>query len=317
MKRLVHQWHQVKPIDTRYGEKTSPCEIEDQVNATRNATTVNSYGCKEKNFDIVVHQLPLEWEVLTKAHPSLNASLTWEGLDETVRLSFDYLGASTIILQTSPIQNNVKNLKNLVLVNKRIWDYARGFNANTYNATENFLNSSLGNTEVPKRKVLVMDLFAYSTFMFLQNSIEIGLISKEKGESLKTSLNQATNADAFLNLTMELDHDGVFNRTIKVGKIHRHVGQYCGDIDCRKQSMISTDGMHFCLRETGGRINAGLACLVQCSINDEEGIKRKLRECEKRCNSNYMSLIPIPWEEKGQEIDAFNISTKLIGLENY
>ena len=51
-------------------------------------------------------------------------ALSLEKLHEAVELSFDYLGASTVILQTIPIQNNIRDINELVAVNTRIWKYA-------------------------------------------------------------------------------------------------------------------------------------------------------------------------------------------------
>lgn len=306
MKRLVHQWRQVEPIDTGYGEPTSPCEVETKnANVTTNVTTGNPYPCEEKNFDIVVHQLPVEWD--SRRFPAFPTN---KDLNETAGLSFDYLGASTVILQTSPITNNIQDLGVLVATNQLIWDYAQQFEAHA--------KESMHNSTTPKRQILVMDVFAYSVFLFLQNSIEIGLIPKKKGEELKARLNETADYNEFLNLSMALQDVGAFNQTIRVRGQTRHVGQYCGDLKCHSQSMISYDGMHWCMQETGGRLDAGLACLIQCSLHDDAGAEagETTRACERSCNTKYMSLVPVPWE-RGQKLDAFNVSTRLTGLENY
>ena len=47
-------------------------------------------------------------------------ALTWDALHEVMKLIFNELGVSTIILQTIPIQNNVKDLDELVAVNRKI-----------------------------------------------------------------------------------------------------------------------------------------------------------------------------------------------------
>ena len=75
------------------------------------------------------------------------------------------------------------------------------------------------------------------------------------------------------------------------------------------------DGMHWCImKETGGRLNAGLACLIQCSLIID-GRDDEKRACQRRCNVQYMSLAPVPWENGGQQ---FNVNgTNLTGIENY
>ena len=75
MKRLVHTWRHVESIDTAWGEATSPCETTLQTtttnveatnrgaaNATDDGNVTNreqEYPCEEKDFDVVVHQLPV------------------------------------------------------------------------------------------------------------------------------------------------------------------------------------------------------------------------------------------------------------------
>ena len=72
--------------------------------------------------------------------------------------------------------------------------------------------------------------------------------------------------------------------------------------------------MHWCMKETGGRLNAGLACLIQCSLIID-GRDDEKRACQRRCNVQYMSLAPVPWENGGQQ---FNVNgTNLTGIENY
>ena len=143
----------------------------------------------------------------------VDKSLTWNALDELVDLSFNYLGASTVILLTIPIFNNVVNMSELVVANRRIWEYAREFEVNMTKTNSNTTiftsdeedSSTSARSPLPKRRILVMDLYAYSVSLFLQNSIEIGLMQRERGEELKSNLLQSVNASDFLNLTMTLN----------------------------------------------------------------------------------------------------------------
>ena len=47
--------------------------------------------------------------------------------------------------------------------------------------------------------------------------------------------------------------------------------------------------MHWCLKETAGRINAAIACIKQCSYRDVENNADNANECEERCNYMYMT----------------------------
>jgi hypothetical protein len=70
---------------------------------------------------------------------------------------------------------------------------------------------------------------------------------------------------------------------------------------------ITLDGMHFCPHTVGGRVVAGLACLMECAERGEAGgdhlrtvPKRRafdLRTCEQQCNRKFMSLDAIPASE--------------------
>ena len=188
----------------------------------------------------------------------VDKSLTWDALDELVDLSFNYLGASTVILLTIPIFNNVVNMSELVVANRRIWEYAREFEVNMTKTKSNTTmftsneeySSTSARSPLPKRRILVMDLYAYSVSLFLQNSIEIGVMQSERGEELKSKLLQSANASDFLNLTMTLNE--ALNQSIPLmgpkgrnpvtssGRIiQSKIGHTCGDINCTTKSMIT------------------------------------------------------------------------------
>ena len=186
-------------------------------------------------------------------------------------------------------------------------------NARTTNETDNHQSGLQAAAPPSRRRVLVMDLYAYSISLFLQNSMEMGLIQKKAGEELQQKLGQSADFHTYLNSTMALAE--ALKRTIPLrvkGKVlQKKIGHVCGDINCTTQSMISRDGMHWCMKETGGRLDAAVACLVQCSLKDESD--EEIRGCERRCNTQYMSLVPVPWNG-GQQ---FNVSVQLTGLENF
>ena len=58
------------------------------------------------------------------------------------------------------------------------------------------------------------------------------------------------------------------------------------------------------MKETGGRLSAGLACLIQCSLINDGRDDKTIRACERRCNVQYMSLAPVPWENGGQQFNV-------------
>jgi len=298
-----------------------------------------------------VYQPPVEWV----SHLPFDKALTWDALHEAVELSFNELGASTVILQTIPIQNNAKDLDVLVAVNRNIWKYAREFRAM---ATKAELQSDKNGTNPPtstgenstdvrygheklapkflRRRILVMDLYSLSVASYLQNAIDIGIIGNVTGKELQSKLFFESIDDPFhfLNLTMVLNAS-IQNYTIphrkhfthgKIAKnpageiVYRKIGQSCGDANCTIQSSITYDGQHWCMSQFAGRLNAGVACLARCSLPSNNGGEelptesKAMRSCERSCNAQYMSLVPIRWEN-GQETTVNG--TAYAGFENY
>jgi len=60
LKRMVHKWMKVETL-IGYNSSSSPCEQIHNVkkDPAINATSDTLYSCEEKNFDVVVHQLPV------------------------------------------------------------------------------------------------------------------------------------------------------------------------------------------------------------------------------------------------------------------
>jgi len=240
-------------------------------------------------------------------------TISWSVIDEMVNtVSFDYLGANTVVLQTIQIMNNVENITQLIEVNTVIWKYARDFQAK-----EAQRKSKDGRT----RRVIVMDMFAYTVSLFLQNSMAIGLIPNDTGATLQRQLRESTDFDTYLNLTMSLDDVlQIPAPNVTVTKTQNEIiskrGQVCANANCDKKSLISLDGMHWCTKSTGGRINAALACLLRCSFEEETKadttVEQEMRQCEWQCNKQYMSLVPVPWDD-AEEIE---VNFTIVDLEN-
>jgi len=281
LKRMVNEWHKIESISGSSPRTTSPCDVLGNKNITINssAPAEPDFSCKQKNFDTVVHQFPVEWvkslEMFTMSY-----------IDEIVSISFEELGVNTIILQTITINNNIENMAEYVTLNEKIWTYAREFQRKNKSAAK----------DGTKRKVFVMDMFAFSVSLFTQNSMAIGLISNKIGKEFQKKLNESPDFGDFLNLTLESPLKEAWThfipaKTDNTERIYKlRIGHTCGDdTKCAKKSIITSDGMHWCMDIFGGRINAALACLLQCSLSDIEEFD-DIIVCEKRCNQQYMSL---------------------------
>ena len=224
-----------------------------------------------------------------------------------VNIAFDTFGATTVVLQTIQIMNNVKVLDQLFKVNDLIWKYARDFQAKQ---TET--GSPRGRA---KRKVLVMDTYAYTFSMYLQNSMAIGLIPSDIGNSLQQQLIDSTEYETYLNLTMSLSD--IFNSTattyVRDNLVYKQ-GQRYADSNFRKKSLTTLDGMHWCTQATGGRLNAALACLLRCSFETDydDSAADQMKDCEWRCNKQYMSLAPVLWDDA----ERLKIKLSMVDLKN-
>jgi hypothetical protein len=53
--------------------------------------------------------------------------------------------------------------------------------------------------------------------------------------------------------------------------------------------------MHWYMGTIGGRLNAGASCLLACAYNNAtvDGPTDNIRQCENRCNLEFMSLEPV------------------------
>ena len=149
-----------------------------------------------------------------------------------VSISFDYLGANTVVLQTIQIMNNVESIAQVIELNSFIWKYARDFQAK-----EAQRKSKVGR----KRRVLVMEMYAYTVSLILQNSMAIGLLSNDKGTTLQQQLQESTDFDTYLNLTVSMDYlfENSTKTVTKKGKeFSWKIGHVCADANCEKSRAL-------------------------------------------------------------------------------
>ena len=87
--------------------------------------------------------------------------------------------------------------------------------------------------------------------------------------------------------------------------------QFC---ELRKSLALPPDGMHWCTKVSGCRINAALACVLRCSfVEEEDGNIEEMKQWEWRCNKQYMSwILYTGWND----IEEINVMLSLVDLEN-
>ena len=154
---------------------------------------------------------------------------------------------------------------------------------------------SIGVGPEPKRQIFIMDIFAYSITLFLHQSMEIGLISRDFGNELRNKMDNAADYDEYLNLTMSLSEAYNHTSPFRTGQgiLHRKDGHFCADKNCKTASIVTEDGMHWCIDEMGERMNAGIACLIECGLKEGERNVMSKRLCERTCNERYMNISPV------------------------
>jgi hypothetical protein len=145
----------------------------------------------------------------------------------------------------------------------------------------------------------------------------IGLIPSDIGNSLQQQLRDSTKYDTYLNLTLSLSD--IFNSTTttvtqKGYRLHYKKGQVYADSNFTEKSLTSLDGQHWCTQATGGRLNAALACLLRCSLETDydDSAADQMKDCEWRCNKQYMSLAPVLWDDAKR----LKIKLSMVDLNN-
>jgi hypothetical protein len=225
-----------------------------------------------RSFDVMIQRITFPWTLLSR--------ISYESLRNNTDLVSDVFGAKTLIFVNMHFCNNIINASMfLEMTEKRevVRNFARGY--------------------VPKvdssvRRVLVLDFDVLTDLTNEVNAQNIGFDTRN------------TPVEEWMINHYMPPWSGVHSH---------HIAHTCGEMVPDNSSscignMITMDGMHFCPSTFGGRITAGLACLVACSTEDEKrwtlslggADDELLRKCERACNERFMSLNPIPMSDMVQ-----------------
>lgn len=236
-----------------------------------------------------------------------------ENFHDSIKFGFSFTKVKTMIVQTIPVMNNVGSLHEAKEMNAFIIKYARDFNLNQTKAGDNDTY----------RRILVLDLYAYTIHLFLQNSMDIGKFSSEEGKNLQRKLLNCKSYDDFIVEAMAMEILMNDTKNCYLGGCRRK-GFVCADSKCKTKSAITKDGMHHCNSQVGGRINSATACILQCRYSGDGIISdiHHLTECEMKCNKMYMSLHVVDWKEarpvamKWQAIDLSGMKNITRSIES-
>jgi hypothetical protein len=260
------------------------------VTAAATNTTIHSNSQTNIGFDVIIHQIPFGW-----LQSPQEADVTYDSLLDAAHSTHRYFGAKVVIFMTAPISNNVDNItKSMRLVNHAVYNFSRSY--------------------VPRKdgrgiqSVQVLDLGRFSLELVTHNAAALGMLKGSAEDIIQESRN-GRGHDYYeqSRQSILMDHLGpalVHRLDCCSKETEMIVVNSCGELpvnftqtkSCKKSSS-SYDGMHWCLKETAGRINAAIACIIQCSYRDMENNADNANECEERCNAMYMTVDPIVWNE--------------------
>jgi len=199
---------------------------------------------------------------------------------------------------TIPFTNNVLTVDEMNKVhhiNAAIRDIAKGWH----------LRNSTG-----VKHVLVQEYGTYHNHIIWSNARHIGF-----------------NVSAPLMMTEEMFHlEGptfLYDRLQNGEEWKPSIAQVCsernwlgtGKAKCNRNYLIS-DGMHICPETMATRYGVTVACLLGCVYNrkssgvdnQQQHDENKLRACERECNEQFMSVMPVDesWIDSNSELASFS-----------
>ena len=228
------------------------------------------------NFDAIIFRVPFGWmevETITRAR-----------IIEAAEMAKKILGASTFVFLTVPFNNNVENVdiyKGVKKVNDMIWDIAANWQT----------TSQFGNTT----HFLVMDYAKLNNHVIWANARHMGY--------------KVTHPLHATQHTVDTEGPTFLLERLVGGRWPPSIPQVCdkkpskesGKAYCER-NILFNDGMHFCPETLSARMGAAIACLLGCVYNrlpeeEDTTVEKKsqssIRECERQCNDQFMSVLPL------------------------
>jgi hypothetical protein len=271
------------------------------------------------SFDVLFFHIPIGW---MRDYNTINNKT----MMETVLLAGELFGVETIVFNVPSFTNNIiraKHLQSLRAAQNRILQFSKDF------VTPNKPNST---TPSSVKHVLTLRTDRLLDETMEWNARLMGMIPN--AATVSTS-SKARNATTNTTTAMESDdeHDWrlVTVEPLKHNTVHiHHVAQTCSALPSRimppfnrcPPNYFSRDGMHLCTEKIGGRIFAGLGCVLGCVYNNNEPLtnpglspecqhsspsssksttlvdhdKDVVLDCSNACNDRYLSLTSVDTE---------------------
>ena len=267
-----------KPANSR-GGGWSDVEIDKLLNheypdPSSNGQTLTKVGA----FDAVIFRVMHGW-----MHHN---EITHDRLVEAIELSNELFGAKTVILMNIPFTNNVKTMEDYLAVqaiNNDIQDIA-----NKWHLRYKDLKSDGDRKGV--ENVLVQDFDAFYKHVIWSNARHIGY-----NVSFPLTLSPSGfDSEGWTFLFDRLSNNDEYPPSIPMVCANKTLNADKSSCD---RNILWLDGMHLCAETLAARHSASLACLLGCVYNkrgsvDEEN-ESVPRECERDCNEQFMSVMPV------------------------
>ena len=243
-----------------------------------------------KKLDAVIFRVMHGWMSVEE--------ITRERIIEAAMLANSILGAETIIFITVPFTNNVKDAhmyEGVSKVNEMIWDVA-----------ENWYHDH------PESIVLVMDYAAYSNHIIWANARHIGYNVSDPLTVVDSKVFDSEGPKFILERLNQNVWPPSIPQVCSKKPTSESDGAYC------ERNILFNDGMHMCTETMSARVGAAVACLLGCVYNRkgqsssslvDSSLERmqkesvattklktrimKIRACERQCNSQFMSVLPV------------------------
>jgi hypothetical protein len=216
----------------------------------------HKFFTKVKAFDVLIFWVPAGWIAY--------ASVDEQSLKETVLMAEEIFQAQAVIFVAPGFTNNANSLEEVEVASHRIRTFSNiWWERRSNNDTEKGTGSV--------KFVEILEFGNFSISLLKANAEAIGYNASDENQ-----------------LVYEI---------LCCQRYNMRIAQVCaervtsGSSSCRR-NLLSLDGMHLCMKTLGGRLFAGLSCIISCLFNKNTSPK-DMRTCSRKCNEDFMSLKPL------------------------
>lgn len=363
-------------VEDVHDQKLSPTS---SVSSSDSNSTCSCCQHDEKNFDVVVHQFPAAWIYESAFKRLLHESMSEEAINRSITDTLKFFCPKTIIVQTVPLMNNIFSAEEYVETNRNIFNVVKKFRETKSNVTMLIMDLATLSTSFVLRNALsigaltsIVEVQSHVTASSGTNDTASlrtttnmthfqELLSYYASHEEETTIYSLANSSS--GSSSRIEENGkethplvqVLELLVQQRLKKKRKKQYwrtiishgCGKFvtpntttTCPVQNQFSTDGQHWCMDVIGSRIDGGLACLLQCSLDatvvdyshdDASSLLQEqatagtstssimttnitttiprttrhstthhgisaLESCERKCNSLFMNLSPISFQ---------------------